>query len=1032
MDAQLSQIRVPHKAPPRSRPAPPEPPPERAFGAARELERALRKRLQGEVHFHDGARALYSTDASNYRQLPIGVVLPAHEDDLIQAVAVCRAFAAPIVMRGGGTSLAGQSCNVAVLIDTTKYMHHLLELDPERRLARVQPGLVLDHLRNAAERHHLTFAPDPATHNHCTLGGMIGNNSCGVHSVMGGRTADNIAELEVLTYRGLRLRVGPTSEEELAAIIHAGGPRGEIYAGLKSMRDRYAPLIRARYPKIPRRVSGYNLDELLPENGFHVARALVGTEGTCVVVLSALAQLIHSPPHRTLLVLGYPDVYSAGDHIPEIMAFGPTALEGLDDGLVADMKQKGMHPGYAGLLPEGGGWLLVEFGGETKQEADAKAHGTLDALRGKDNAPHMKIYQDPTEAEHVWKIRESGLGATANVPGKKLTWPGWEDAAVPPDKVGDYLRDFRALLQRYGLEADLYGHLGQGCIHCRISFDMETAAGIKTYRAFVESAASLVIRYGGSLSGEHGDGQSRAELLPKMYGSELIEAFREFKRIWDPDWQMNPGKVVDPNPLDADLRLGKNYEPWEPETHFQYPDDHHSFARATLRCVGVGKCRRLDGGTMCPSYMVTREEKHSTRGRARLLFEMLQKEELKDGWSDPHVREALDLCLSCKGCKGDCPINVDMATYKAEFLSHYYKGRLRPPSAYSMGLIYWWSRLAAHVPRLANFFTQTPGLSRLMKAVGGIAPRRRMPPFAEQTFRQWFHQRPPVNTAADPILLWPDTFNNHFHPQVAIAAVEVLEAAGYRVMVPDKPLCCGRPLYDFGMLDLAKRLLQQTLDVLRPLIEDGVPVVGLEPSCVAVFRDEMPNLFPNDKDAERLRDNCFLLSEFLCKKAPGFSFPKLERAAVLHEHCHHKAVLDKQSEKQVLTKMGVRFEAPDTGCCGMAGSFGFEKEHYEISQQIGERVLLPKVREAPKNSLIIADGFSCRTQIAESSDRRGLHLAQVLQMGLREGPVGPGADYPERAYDQPPRAPRAPSSAALLGGVVVLSAAAAWALARRD
>jgi Fe-S oxidoreductase len=504
-----------------------------------------------------------------------------------------------------------------------------------------------------------------------------------------------------------------------------------------------------------------------------------------------------------------------------------------------------------------------------------------------------------------------------------------------------------------------------------------------------------------------------------MYGPELVAAFAEFKSIWDPVWKLNPGKVVDPRPLDADLRLGKNYEPWEPKTHFQFPDDHHSLARASLRCVGVGKCRRLDGGTMCPSYMVTREEMHSTRGRARLLFELLQAEELKQGWRDPHVREALDLCLACKGCKGDCPINVDMAAYKAEFLSHYYKGRLRPPSAYSMGLIHFWSRLAAHVPRLANFMTQAPGLSAALKAAGGIAPQRRLPPFAEQSFKQWWRQRPPNNVGLPPVLLWPDTFNNHFHPQVAIAAVEVLEAAGYRVLVPEKPLCCGRPLYDFGMLDLAKSLLQKTLSALRPQIEDGIPLIGLEPSCVAVFRDEMANLLPTDEDARRLRENAFLLDEFLCKKAPHFPLPQLHREAVLHEHCHRKAVIDKNSAQQLLSKMGLHVEAPDTGCCGMAGAFGFEKDHYAISQRVGERVLLPKVREVPKSTLIITDGFSCKTQIAQSSDRRGLHVAQVLQMGLREGPTGPSVDYPERLYDKPPPTPRSALRTALIGGSIL-------------
>ncbi|MBI4493924.1 MAG: FAD-binding oxidoreductase [Chloroflexi bacterium] len=958
----------------------------------------LRATIRGEVRFDAGSRALYATDASNYRQVPIGVVLPRNVDDVVQTVAVARRYGAPILARGGGTSLAGQCCNVAIVLDLSKYLRRVLEIDPQRKLAWVQPGVVLDDLRAAAERHHLTFGPDPATHSHCTLGGMIGNNSCGVHSVMAGKTDANVEELEILTYDGLRLRVGQTSETELQHLIAQGGRRGELYARLRALRDRYADLIRQRYPNIPRRVSGYNLDHLLPERGFHLARALVGSECTCVTVLEATVRLVYSPPARTLVVLGYPDAYTAGDHIMDILAHGPIGLEGMDRRLVDDMKRKGLHPANVQLLPDGGGWLLVEFGGETRGEADARARELMEALCQADHPPSMKLFDDPKQARMVWTVRESGLGATAWVPGRKVTWEGWEDSAVPPERLGDYLRDLRALLDRYGYECALYGHFGQGCVHTRIDFDLETAPGIRHFRSFVEAAADLVVRYGGSLSGEHGDGQSRAELLPRMFGPELVQAFREFKAIWDPEGKMNPGKVVDPYRLDEHLRLGTHYRPPQPRTHFQFPDDNGSFARATLRCVGVGECRKEHAGTMCPSYMVTREEKHSTRGRARLLFEMLQGSPLRGGWRDRHVREALDLCLACKGCKGECPVNVDMATYKAEFLSHYYAGRLRPRSAYAFGLVFYWARLASRVPGLANFFTQTPLLRDVARAAAGIAPQRQIPAFAPQPFSHWFQRRGPRNLGGPSVLLWPDTFNNYFHPETAQAAVEVLEAAGYQVSIPRQALCCGRPVHDYGMLDLGKRLLRQVLEALRPELEAGVPLVGLEPSCVAVFRDELLNLFPNDEDAKRLSRQTFLLSEFLEQQAPGYQPPRLERRAVVHGHCHHKAIMKMDAEEAVLAKMGLDYQVLDAGCCGMAGAFGFERAHYEVGLRAGERVLLPAVRTAAKDALIVADGFSCREQIAQTTNRRALHLAQVLQMALREGRGGPPGDYPEAAY----------------------------------
>src|SRR5438094_5870443 len=537
------------------------------------LESALRRHLRGEVRFDAGSRAFNAPDGSNYRQVPIGVVLPRDADDVIAAVATAREFNAPILCRGGGTSLAGQCCNVAVVLDFSKYMAQILDLDPERRIARVQPGVILDHLRAAAEKHNLTFGPDPASHSRCTLGGMIGNNSCGVHSIMAGKTDTNIEELDILTYDGVRMKVGETSDQELDAIIRKGGRRGGIYAGLKSLRDKYGDLVRQRYPNIPRRVSGYNLNFLLPENGFHVARALVGTEGTCVTTLEATCRLVESPPERVLLAIGCRDVYEAADLVPEVLSHKPIGLEGMDDVLIECTRRVGINPDGLALLPGGGGWLLAEFGGQTLPEAESLAHRAMESLRRSLQSASFGIFPDRRQARKVWEIRESSLGAVSRVPGEPPNWEGWEDAAVSPEKLGAYLRDLKKLSDEYDYRCVMYGHFGDGCVHNRLSFDLESSDGIKKFRRFIEDAADMVVSYGGSLSGEHGDGQARAELLSKMFGPELVEAFRKFKSLWDPDWKMNPGKVVLPNKMDADLRLGAEYRPWQPETYVKFPKD---------------------------------------------------------------------------------------------------------------------------------------------------------------------------------------------------------------------------------------------------------------------------------------------------------------------------------------------------------------------------------------------------------------------------------------------------------------------------
>jgi FAD/FMN-containing dehydrogenase/Fe-S oxidoreductase len=943
---------------------------------AAELEQALRKTVRGEVRFDAGSRALYANDASNYRQVPVGLVVPRDAEDVRAAVEACRRHKVPVLPRGAGTSLAGQCCNVAVVLDFTKYMNRILEIDPERRFARVEPGVVLDSLRSRAEARQLTFGPDPSTHSRCTLGGMIGNNSCGTHSLLAGKTVDNIEELHLLLYDGTELTVGATDDAQYDAIVKQGGRRAEIYSRLRSIRDRHAGSIRAKFPGIPRRVSGYNLDELLPERGFHVARALVGSEGSCAIVLDAKVRLIQSPQHRSLIGLGYADAFEAADHVPEILEFSPIGLEGFEGAMVDGLRVKGAA--NLDLLPAGRGILLVEFGADDPKQAGDAASRLVERLKRSPNAPVARIYT-PGESKAVWKLRESGPRAAANIPGTPPRYEGWDDAAVAPETLGPYLRELRRLLDDYQYNATFYGHFGHGCIHMQVSFDLRSETGVRKYGAFVSDAADLVVRHGGSISGEHGDGKSRSALLPKMFGPDLMSAFVAFKSAWDPDNKLNPGNIVNaPQPTEH-LRLGSGVVPLVPATRFRFPDDGGSLAAAADRCIGIGECRKQDAGVMCPSYMVTLEEEHSTRGRAHMLAEALRGDVLRGGWNDEQVKRSLDLCLSCKACKSECPTNVDIATYRAEFLSHYYENHRRPLHAYAFGMVDRWLSLASVSPMLANALMQAPGLNGLVKKALDIAPQRTMPRLAPVSFRTMARRRRAKTSGGD-VILWVDTFNNSFHPDTSQAALDVLTAAGCNVSIPAQSLCCGRPLYDFGLLDQATAYLQRILRTLAEPIDAGIPIVVLEPSCASVFRDELRSLLPGDPRAERLRAQTFLLSEFLERRVPGYVPPSLARPILLHGHCHHKAVMKMADEESLLRKTGADLRVPDAGCCGMAGSFGFDAEKYDISQAIGERVLLPAVRNAGTEALIVSDGFSCREQIEQATGRQALHLADVLKL----------------------------------------------------
>ena len=950
------------------------------FPHSAELERHLRQSIRGQIHFDDAHRALYATDSSNYRHAPIGVVFPLDADDVIAAVAACRQFDAPLLTRGAGTSLAGQGTNAAVILDFSRHMHRIGPVDAVRRTVTVQPGAVLDRIREAAEQHALTFAPDPATHSRCTIGGMIGNNSCGVHGLMGGKTVDNIESLDLLLYDGTRLTVGPTPPAELARLAASGGRIGQIYSGLQSLAASHADRVRREFPNIPRRVSGYNLDELLPGTGFNVARALVGSEGTCAVILNATLRLVESPQFRTLLGIGFSDIFIAADHVPRILEHQPIGLEGVDGTLLDCMRQKQKFLADLELLPGGDGFLIAEFGAASQSESDAKARALATELATWSIPVTTRVYTT-AEAARVWHIRESALGAQVFIPGRANGWEGWEDAAVDPARTGDYLRALDKLFREFGYTSPMYGHFGQGCVHMRINFDLESADGILKFRRFLDRAAELVVSFGGSLSGEHGDGQSRGALLAKMYSPEMLDAFRAFKRLWDPDLKLNPHKLIDAAQPHADLRLGADYKPWQPHTHFAFPADNGSFSSAVTRCVGVGACLKRDAGTMCPSFMATGNEMHSTRGRAHLLWEMMQGEILPADWRNPAVKQALDLCLACKACKSECPVSVDVATYKAEFLAHYYAGRPRPLAHYAFGRINLFARISSFAPALVNSIAAFPPIRRIIQAVLHLHPSRTLPRFHRAyTASQPRHSQ--NHSGGREVILWADTFNNHLHPPTLAAAHKVLQDAGFHVVFPSAHVCCGRPLYDFGMLKTAKKYLLRTLDVLAPHLEQGTPIVVLEPSCASVFRDELLNLLPNDPRSPRLAAQTHLLSEFLANFAPHYTPPRrsAEEKIIVHGHCHQKSECGMQAELNLLRATGASVELLDSGCCGMAGPFGFEHDKYEVSQAIANRRLMPAVAANPAATLCI-DGFSCRQQVTQGSAAHPLHLAEILAQG---------------------------------------------------
>ncbi|MFJ5612089.1 FAD-binding and (Fe-S)-binding domain-containing protein [Streptomyces sp. NPDC093221] len=957
------------------KPNAPHGPGDAAGGAGR-----LRELLGPSVRLDAGTRALYSSDASNYRVPPVAVVRAESAAHAVDTVAHCHRLGLSVVARGAGTSVAGNAIGPGVVLDLTA-LDAVAEIDPERRTATVGAGTVQARLQREAAPHGLLLGPDPSTADRCTIGGMIGNNACGAHAVAWGNTRDNVVSARLLLADG----------RQVTADQH-GTSDAELNTRLRQTADAHLAVLRTEYGRFPRQASGYALDALLPERGFDVMSSLVGSEGTLALVLDATVRLVPAPAARALAVLGFPDMPSAADATPALVALGPLAVEGMDRRLVeVVVRRKGAAAVPA--LPRGAGWLLVETGGASLAEAEHAARAVLAASGAVDG----QVVTDPGRIAALWRIRTDGVGLAGRTPGGADAWPGWEDAAVPPERLGAYLRDLDALLGQHHYDGLLYGHFGDGCVHGRFDFGLRDEGGAARMRAFLEDAADLVAAHGGSMSGEHGDGRARGELLARMYSPAALGAAAAVKAVWDPGALLNPGVLVDPAPLDADLRV----RPQLPVVTgaFAYPHDSGDLTRAVHRCVGVGKCRAdltTSGGAMCPSYLATGEERHSTRGRARLLQEMIRGDLVDGGWADPAVHEALDLCLSCKACSSDCPAGVDMATYKAEVLHQRYRRRLRPVTHYSLG---WLPRTAGLATRLAGVSNALLGnrwVGALVKRLGGIDGRRGLPRFARRTFRASFRaDRDARDARADReargprpsrprVLLWVDSFTQSFSPEVGTAAVRVLERAGYAVELTGRQVCCGLTWISTGQLDGARRQLRRTYTALEPAVADGVPIVGLEPSCTSVLRRDGVELLPDDPRARRVADLTVTLAELL-SRTPGWSPPDLSGVrTVAQPHCHQRAVMGWRADEELLRTAGADVTAVG-GCCGLAGNFGVERGHYDVSVAVARTALLPALETAERTGPVLADGFSCRTQIDDLAAGAGaVHLAQLLASALDE------------------------------------------------
>ncbi|MEV6303270.1 FAD-linked oxidase C-terminal domain-containing protein [Actinoplanes sp. NPDC051861] len=923
-----------------------------------DLAAHLRRAGVTDVLTDTAHRSAYASDASLYRVVPQAIARPRNDDEVAAALAVCREAGVPITARGAGTSVAGNAIGPGLVLDFSRHMNRVLEVDAASRTARVQAGTVQATLQAAAKPFGLRFGPDPSTHTRCTIGGMIGNNSCGARTLGYGRTSDNVLALSAFTADSEKLKTYPEISgadkmvEELRELIGANLATG-----------------RTEFATFGRQVSGYAVEHLLPENGFNLTEFLVGSEGTLAVVTEATVKLVADPAHRTLVVLGYPDFGTAGDVIPAILEFQPTACEGLDH-RICDVVRSRRGPDAVPPLPAGTAWLMIEIAGDDLGEVRDRVARLVAAA---DAVDHV-IVEDTAKAVPLWKIREDGAGLAGRAPSGLPAHAGWEDAAVPPARIGAYLRDFDVLVERHDLTAMPYGHLGDGCVHVRLDFPLDRPGGPGKFRAFLEDAADLVVSYGGSLSGEHGDGRARSELLTRMYSPDAINLFRQIKHTFDPRNLLNPGNIVDPDPVDANIRVSQARRVTT-KLALAYHHDGGDFNQAVHRCTGVGKCRvdtRVLGGVMCPSFLATKDEKDSTRGRARVLQEMLDGD-LAPDWRSEAVHDALDLCLSCKGCASDCPTGIDMAAYKSEVLHQSFKGRMRPRSHYSLGWLPRWSRLASKMPKLANLATALPGIRGLALYLAGVDSRRSIPTFAEKTFRSGFRA---VETGK-PVILFVDSFTDHFSPEVAQAAVDVLVGAGYAPRITSRKACCGLTWISTGQLDAARRILGRTVDELHEAVKQGIPIVGLEPSCTGVLRQDAVELVDNDA-AREVAKATRTVAELLAA-TPGYEPPSLQGVRVIAQpHCHHHAVMGWEADAALLKKAGAEVKRLG-GCCGLAGNFGVERGHYEVSVQVAEQQLLPALDAAEDGDILLADGFSCRTQATDLAGRSGKHLVQLLR-----------------------------------------------------
>lgn len=949
------------------------------------LHQELLSSLEGDCDFSPAGVALYTSDASNYRQIPLGVVFPKNSNDVKLTTRLCREYGLPVLMRGGGTSQNGQCVNEAVILDCSQHMNKVISIDTDAREAVVEPGIVCDALKASAEQFGLTFGPDPATHSRCTLGGMIGNNSCGPHSMLAGKTVENVLALEVLTASGDQFWVGPTSESEFDEIIARDDGQARIYQQLKTIRDQYADEIRSRYPNIKRRVSGYNLDQLLPENGFNVARALVGSEGTLVSVLQARLSLIENPKHKQLIVLGFDDIYTAGDCVPEIMPFEPIAMEGLDWNIIGGLNERNLRQREVALLPEGKAWILTELAAKDIPGLNALSDRFEQCMNDSPRVRSVKRINKASEINDIWSIREQGASATAMSldPTQPDPVVGWEDTAVDPNQLGDYLRAFQKLVDRYGYSTSLYGHFGDGCIHARITFDTRTSEGVAHWREFSREIAELVVKYGGSLSGEHGDGQAKAEFLPIMFGEELMSAFQQFKAAWDPEKRMNPGKLIDAYKMDENLRFGPDYERPLPTTTLAFIEDLEGFGRSSERCIGMGKCR-AQSGAMCPSYQASGEERFSTRGRAHLLHEMLRGEVIPDGWDNIEIAESLEHCLSCKACKHECPTQVDIAAYKAEFMSEHYRRKRRPLSHHVFGKIGNTLPILARFSRISNYLQQS-SVGRIAKKYLEISAEKNLPLLSNKSFTSWTKSNARTHDEhfywfgdeQDPsVVLWSDSVNAHYRPKVLISAIKVLNRCSFRVAVSKSHFCCGRPLYEYGFLQQAKKQLQEICDRLQPHLPADTNLIVLEPSCLSVFKDEIKRTHSGNPRAQDIFERTCSLTEFLDKNEIKPS-RKLGHA-VLHIHCHEKSSGGSHDREWMQRCFEVLVE-PESGCCGMAGTFGMKEKTRHLGLSLFSRKLKPSIDTASEDTIVVTNGFSCHEQIKDHSSKQLMHPVQVIE-----------------------------------------------------